>query len=120
MIRTLVPERHAATALRGEGRFPPTSASHLRPPYQWGSKRTGPDLAREGGTLAVAPNTCASASAATTGTSTTSSIPRQTLPAPNMPAYPGCLKTTRRREIPARQDFRPVPARHPVATHEPA
>ncbi len=48
MIRTLVPEvlRYGASADKGYSRLGESIYDH---PFQWGSKRTGPDLAREGG-----------------------------------------------------------------------
>jgi cytochrome c oxidase cbb3-type subunit I/II len=48
MIRTLVPDvmRYGPTAEQGYSRLGESIYDH---PFQWGSKRTGPDLAREGG-----------------------------------------------------------------------
>jgi hypothetical protein len=90
MIRTLVPEvmRYGRAGVADD--YSHLGESLFDHPFQWGSKRTGPDLAREGGPIALAGalHTCASANAATTGTSTTSSIHARS-PGSNMPAYPG-------------------------------
>ena len=53
MIRTLVPEvmRYGRAGVADD--FSHLGESLFDHPYQWGSKRTGPDLAREGGPLAA-------------------------------------------------------------------
>ncbi len=50
MIRTLVPDvlRYGPTEEQGYSRLGESIYDH---PHQWGSKRTGPDLAREGGSF---------------------------------------------------------------------
>jgi len=52
MIRTLVPDvmRYGRAGIADD--YSHLGESLFDHPYQWGSKRTGPDLAREGGTLA--------------------------------------------------------------------
>lgn len=52
MIRTLVPDvlRYGAGKDQGYSRLGESIHDH---PHQWGSKRTGPDLAREGGGIAT-------------------------------------------------------------------
>jgi cytochrome c oxidase cbb3-type subunit I/II len=52
MVRTLVPEvmRYGRPGVADD--YSHLGESLFDHPYQWGSKRTGPDLAREGGTLA--------------------------------------------------------------------
>ena len=51
MIRTLVPDvlRYGPSEKEGWSRLGESLYDH---PFQWGSKRTGPDLAREGGAIA--------------------------------------------------------------------
>ena len=93
MIRTLVPEvmRYGRAGVADD--YSHLGESLFDHPYQWGSKRTGPDLAREGGPLAARmPNSCASASAATTGTSTISSTRARPRPAPTCPPTRGSSK----------------------------
>jgi len=53
MIRTLVPEvmRYGRSGMTND--WSHLGESLFDHPYQWGSKRTGPDLAREGGPLAA-------------------------------------------------------------------
>jgi cytochrome c oxidase cbb3-type subunit I/II len=93
MIRTLVPE-----VMRYGRAGVPDDYSHLGEslfdhPYQWGSKRTGPDLAREGGPIAkdAAGNPLKYMRVGKRGNDWHFNHflnPRQTSPGSNMPAYP--------------------------------
>ena len=53
MIRTLVPEVMRYGRPGHEDDYSHLGESLFDHPYQWGSKRTGPDLAREGGAIAA-------------------------------------------------------------------
>jgi len=88
MIRTLVPE-----VMRYGRAGVPDDYSHLGEslfdhPYQWGSKRTGPDLAREGGPLAANAKYMRVGKRGNDWHFNHFLNPRQTSPGSNMPAYP--------------------------------
>ncbi len=92
MIRTLVPDvmRYGRAGVADD--YSHLGESLFDHPYQWGSKRTGPDLAREGGPIAKKPD-------GTTYKYMRTGIrgndwhfnhfmnPRQTTPGSNMPNY---------------------------------
>ncbi len=120
MIRTLVPDvmRYGRSGVKDD--FSHLGESLFDHPYQWGSKRTGPDLAREGGPLAVGSKYMRVGKRGNDWHFNHFLNPRQTSPGSNMPAYPWLF------EKPA--DVKSLPAkiaaqsqhRRPVATHEPA
>jgi cytochrome c oxidase cbb3-type subunit I/II len=88
MIRTLVPE-----VMRYGRAGVPDDYSHLGEslfdhPYQWGSKRTGPDLAREGGPMAANAKFMRVGKRGNDWHFNHFLNPRQTSPGSNMPAYP--------------------------------
>jgi cytochrome c oxidase cbb3-type subunit I/II len=93
MIRTLVPEvmRYGRSGVADD--YSHLGESLFDHPYQWGSKRTGPDLAREGGPHArdAAGNPLKFMRVGKRGNDWHFNHflnPRQTSPGSNMPAYP--------------------------------
>ncbi|QTN32791.1 cytochrome-c oxidase, cbb3-type subunit I [Akkermansiaceae bacterium] len=86
MIRTLVPDvlRYGPTEEQGYSRMGESLYDH---PHQWGSKRTGPDLAREGGALAAGSETMRSGKRDNLWHFNHFWDPRQTSPGSNMPPY---------------------------------
>jgi cytochrome c oxidase cbb3-type subunit I/II len=107
MIRTLVPDvlRYGPKPEQGYSRL---GESLYDFPYQWGSKRTGPDLAREGGELV------AGATAMRVGRRDNLwhfnhfLDPRRTSLGSNMPAYPFLFEN--------KADFKSLPKRIAVQT----
>jgi cytochrome c oxidase cbb3-type subunit I/II len=87
MIRTLVPDvmRYGPTEEQGYSRMGESLYDH---PHQWGSKRTGPDLAREGGALVVGSKSMRSGRRDNLWHFNHFWDPRQTSPGSNMPPYP--------------------------------
>jgi cytochrome c oxidase cbb3-type subunit I/II len=88
MIRTLVPDvmRYGRSGVPDD--FSHLGESLFDHPYQWGSKRTGPDLAREGGALAVGSKYMRVGKRGNDWHFNHFLNPRQTSPGSNMPAYP--------------------------------
>jgi cytochrome c oxidase cbb3-type subunit I/II len=88
MIRTLVPDvmRYGRSGVKDD--FSHLGESLFDHPYQWGSKRTGPDLAREGGPLAVGSKHMRVGKRGNDWHFNHFLNPRQTSPGSNMPAYP--------------------------------
>jgi cytochrome c oxidase cbb3-type subunit I/II len=88
MIRTLVPDvmRYGRADVADD--FSHLGESLFDHPYQWGSKRTGPDLAREGGTLAVGAKSMRVGRRGNDWHFNHFLNPRQTSPGSNMPSYP--------------------------------
>jgi cytochrome c oxidase cbb3-type subunit I/II len=72
-------------------------------PHQWGSKRTGPDLAREGGALVAGSQTMRSGRRDNLWHFNHFWDPRQTSPGSNMPPYPFLYDT--------KADFKTLPKR---------
>ena len=70
-------------------------------PFQWGSKRTGPDLAREGGKLASGAKAMRSGKRDNLWHFNHLMDPRQTSPGSNMPPYPWLFET--------KTDFKTLP-----------
>lgn len=87
MIRTLVPDvlRYGPTEEQGYSRMGESLYDH---PHQWGSKRTGPDLAREGGALVEGSEVMRSGRRDNLWHFNHFWDPRQTSPGSNMPPYP--------------------------------
>lgn len=87
MIRTLVPDvlRYGPTEEGGYSRMGESLYDH---PHQWGSKRTGPDLAREGGDLVEGSEVMRSGRRDNLWHFNHFWDPRQTSPGSNMPPYP--------------------------------
>ena len=87
MIRTLVPDvlRYGPTEEQGYSRMGESLYNH---PHQWGSKRTGPDLAREGGALVDGSESMRSGRRDNLWHFNHFWDPRQTSPGSNMPPYP--------------------------------
>ena len=87
MIRTLVPDvmRYGPTEEQGYSRMGESLYDH---PHQWGSKRTGPDLAREGGALVVGSEAMRTGRRDNLWHFNHFWDPRQTSPGSNMPPYP--------------------------------
>jgi len=87
MIRTLVPDvmRYGPTKEQGYSRI---GESLFDFPHQWGSKRTGPDLAREGGALVTGSKAMRSGRRDNLWHFNHFWDPRQTSPGSNMPPYP--------------------------------
>jgi cytochrome c oxidase cbb3-type subunit I/II len=87
MIRTLVPDvlRYGPGEDQGYSRLGESIYDH---PYQWGSKRTGPDLAREGGALVKDAKLMRSGKRDNLWHFTHFLDPRQMSSGSNMPAYP--------------------------------
>ncbi len=88
MIRTLVPEvmRYGRSGIADD--YSHLGESLFDHPYQWGSKRTGPDIAREGGTLAAGAKYMRVGKRGNDWHFNHFLNPRQTSPGSNMPAYP--------------------------------
>jgi cytochrome c oxidase cbb3-type subunit I/II len=108
MIRTLVPDvmRYGRSGVKDD--FSHLGESLFDHPYQWGSKRTGPDLAREGGPLAVGSKYMRVGKRGNDWHFNHFLNPRQTSPGSNMPAYPWLF------EKPA--DVKSLPAKIAVQT----
>jgi cytochrome c oxidase cbb3-type subunit I/II len=87
MIRTLVPDvmRYGPAENQGYSRLGESIYDH---PYQWGSKRTGPDLAREGGAYAKDSKILRIGKRDNLWHFNHFMNPRQTSPGSNMPPYP--------------------------------
>jgi len=87
MIRTLVPDvmRYGPTTEQGYSRI---GESLFDFPHQWGSKRTGPDLAREGGALVTGSEVMRTGRRDNLWHFNHFWDPRQTSPGSNMPPYP--------------------------------
>ncbi len=87
MIRTLVPDvmRYGPTEEQGYSRL---GESLFDFPHQWGSKRTGPDLAREGGALVEGSESMRTGRRDNLWHFNHFWDPRQTSPGSNMPPYP--------------------------------
>ena len=87
MIRTLVPDvmRYGPTEEQGYSRI---GESLFDFPHQWGSKRTGPDLAREGGALVTGSEVMRTGRRDNLWHFNHFWDPRQTSPGSNMPPYP--------------------------------
>lgn len=92
MIRTLVPDvmRYGPTSNQGYSRLGESIYDH---PHQWGSKRTGPDLAREGGDLVKDSKNLRIGKRDTLWHFNHLMDPRQTSPGSNMPPYPWLFDT---------------------------
>ncbi|RYD48661.1 MAG: cytochrome-c oxidase, cbb3-type subunit I, partial [Verrucomicrobiaceae bacterium] len=88
MIRTLVPDvmRYGRAGVTDD--YSHLGESLFDHPYQWGSKRTGPDLAREGGPLATNTRHMRVGKRGNDWHFNHFLNPRQTSPGSNMPAYP--------------------------------
>ncbi|MEY4243679.1 MAG: cytochrome-c oxidase, cbb3-type subunit [Verrucomicrobiota bacterium] len=102
MIRTLVPDvlRYGPAKDQGYSRLGESIYDH---PYQWGSKRTGPDLAREGGPLAAGSEMMRIGRRDNLWHFNHFLDPRQTSPGSNMPPYPWLFE--------AKADFKALPKR---------
>ncbi|TAG11279.1 MAG: cytochrome-c oxidase, cbb3-type subunit I [Verrucomicrobia bacterium] len=100
MIRTLVPDvmRYGPLPDQGYSRLGESIYDH---PYQWGSKRTGPDLAREGGILAAEAKQMRIGKRDNLWHFNHFMDPRQTSPGSNMPPYPWLFD--------AKTDFKSLP-----------
>ena len=107
MIRTLVPDvmRYGPTEEQGYSRMGESLYDH---PHQWGSKRTGPDLAREGGALAQGSKTMRVGRRDNLWHFNHFWDPRQTSPGSNMPPYPFLFDT--------KADLKSLPKRIAVQT----
>ena len=107
MIRTLVPDvlRYGPTEAQGYSRLGESLYDH---PHQWGSKRTGPDLAREGGALATDSKLMRGGKRDNLWHFNHMINPRQTSPGSNMPAYPWLIDT--------KADLKSLPNRIAVQT----
>ncbi|MGJ8725978.1 MAG: cytochrome-c oxidase, cbb3-type subunit I [Roseibacillus sp.] len=108
MIRTLKPDvmRYARSDENGD--IITDDYSHLGEslydhPFQWGSKRTGPDLAREGGPATEADPLVRIGKRDNLWHFNHFLNPRQTSPGSNMPAYPWLFEQ--------KTDFKGIPAR---------
>ncbi|WAC21408.1 cytochrome-c oxidase, cbb3-type subunit I [Luteolibacter sp. SL250] len=102
MIRTLVPDvlRYGPGEDQGYSRLGESIYDH---PYQWGSKRTGPDLAREGGALVKDAKLMRSGKRDNLWHFTHFLDPRQMSSGSNMPAYPWLFgKKAALKELPAK------------------
>ncbi|GAA5122144.1 cytochrome-c oxidase, cbb3-type subunit I [Luteolibacter yonseiensis] len=86
MIRTLVPDvlRYGPGPTEGYSRLGESIYDH---PYQWGSKRTGPDLSREGGALVTGSTVMRLGKRDNLWHFNHLIDPRQTSPGSNMPPY---------------------------------
>ncbi|MFT4177497.1 MAG: cytochrome-c oxidase, cbb3-type subunit I [Luteolibacter sp.] len=102
MIRTLVPDvlRYGPGENQGYSRLGESLYDH---PHQWGSKRTGPDLAREGGEIAQGAESMRIGKRDNLWHFNHLIDPRQTSPGSNMPPYPWLAET--------RTDFKSLPTR---------
>ena len=107
MIRTLVPDvlRYGPTEAQGYSRLGESLYDH---PHQWGSKRTGPDLAREGGSLATDSKLMRGGKRDNLWHFNHLINPRQTSPGSNMPPYPWLID--------AKADLKSLPNRIAVQT----
>ncbi len=92
MIRTLVPDvlRYGPAESQGYSRLGESLYDH---PYQWGSKRTGPDLAREGGAIVKDSKVMRGGKRDNLWHFNHLINPRQTSPGSNMPPYPWLFDT---------------------------
>ncbi len=92
MIRTLVPDvlRYGPGENQGYSRLGESLYDH---PYQWGSKRTGPDLAREGGDIVKESKIMRGGKRDNLWHFNHLLDPRQTSPGSNMPPYPWLFDT---------------------------
>jgi cytochrome c oxidase cbb3-type subunit I/II len=88
MIRTLVPDvmRYGRAGVADD--YSHLGESLFDHPYQWGSKRTGPDLAREGGALAAGAKSMRVGKRGNDWHFNHFLNPRQITPGSNMPSYP--------------------------------
>jgi cytochrome c oxidase cbb3-type subunit I/II len=88
MIRTLVPDvmRYGRAGVADD--YSHLGESLFDHPYQWGSKRTGPDLAREGGPLAAGAKSMRVGKRGNDWHFNHFLNPRQITPGSNMPSYP--------------------------------
>ncbi len=102
MIRTLVPDvmRYGPAKEQGYSRLGESIHDH---PFQWGSKRTGPDLAREGGNIAADAKLMRIGKRDNLWHFNHLLDPRQTSPGSNMPPYPWLFDT--------KADFKSLPDR---------
>ncbi len=103
MIRTLVPEvmRYGRPGVVDD--YSHLGESLFDHPYQWGSKRTGPDLAHEGGPLAAGATYMRVGKRGNDWHFNHFLNPRQTSPGSNMPAYPWLFdKTTDVKSLPGK------------------
>jgi cytochrome c oxidase cbb3-type subunit I/II len=102
MIRTLVPDvlRYGPTESQGYSRLGESIYDH---PYQWGSKRTGPDLAREGGDIVKDAKLMRGGKRDNLWHFNHLINPRQTSPGSNMPTYGWLVET--------KADLKTLPAR---------
>lgn len=102
MIRTLVPDvlRYGPAKEQGYSRLGESLHDH---PFQWGSKRTGPDLAREGGGIAKGAKEMRIGRRDNLWHFNHFLDPRQTSPGSNMPPYPWLFET--------KTDFKSLPNR---------
>ena len=107
MIRTLVPDvlRYGPGKEQGYSRLGESVYDH---PFQWGSKRTGPDLAREGGALAAGAKAMRSGKRDNLWHFNHLLDPRQTSAGSNMPPYPWLFDN--------KTDFKSLPNRISVQT----
>ncbi len=107
MVRTLVPDvlRYGPAQDQGYSRMGESLYDH---PHQWGSKRTGPDLAREGGRLVEGSDTMRIGRRDNLWHFNHFLDPRQTSPGSNMPSYPWLFE--------ARTDFKVLPKKVAVQT----
>ena len=94
MIRTLVPDvmRYGRSGKSDD--YSHLGESLFDHPYQWGSKRTGPDLAREGGPLATGSKHMRVGKRGNDWHFNHFLNPRQTSPGSNMPPYPWLFEKT--------------------------
>lgn len=94
MIRTLVPDvmRYGRAGVVDD--YSHLGESLFDHPYQWGSKRTGPDLAREGGPPATGATHMRVGKRGNDWHFNHFLNPRQTSPGSNMPAYPWLFENT--------------------------
>jgi cytochrome c oxidase cbb3-type subunit I/II len=88
MVRTLVPEvmRYGRAGVKDD--YSHLGESIYDHPYQWGSKRTGPDLAHEGGKVAADSKYMRSGKRGNDWHFSHFIDPRSTSPGSNMPPYP--------------------------------
>jgi cytochrome c oxidase cbb3-type subunit I/II len=107
MIRTLVPDvlRYGPASDQGYSRIGESLYDH---PHQWGSKRTGPDLAREGGPLVEGSEMMRIGRRDNLWHFNHFLDPRQTSPGSNMPPYPWLFE--------AKTDFKALPKKIAVQT----
>jgi cytochrome c oxidase cbb3-type subunit I/II len=103
MIRTLVPEvmRYGRPGVADD--YSHLGESLFDHPYQWGSKRTGPDLAREGGPIAAGSTHMRLGKRGNDWHFNHFYNPRQVTPGSNMPTYPWLFeKETDVKSLPAK------------------